>query len=51
MDNKYEFMKETVDAFAGLTSEKEIDFVAEQMINLVIQNKEIAKKYLKAGIL
>lgn len=51
MNNKFEFMGEVMDAFTGLTSEKEIDLVAEQMIDLIIQHKEIAKKYLEAGIL
>lgn len=51
MDNKFEYMSEVADSFLGLKSEKEIDQRADEMIKLILQQKELAKGYLKAGIL
>ena len=51
MDNKFDFMSEVADAFAGLKSDKEIEDRVDEMIKLILQQKELAKGYLKAGIL
>lgn len=51
MDNKYEFMSEVVDAFAGLKTDEEIEFRGDEMIRTIEEQKMLAKAYLKAGIL
>lgn len=51
VDNKFEFMGEVSDAFEGLKSENQIDARADEMIKLILQQKELSKGYLKAGIL
>lgn len=51
MDNKFEFMCEVSDAFEGLKSKEEIELRAEEMIKLILQQKELAKLRLEAGVL
>ena len=51
MDNKFDFVSEVADAFAGAKSEKDIDARADEMIKLILQQKELSKWYLKVGIL
>lgn len=51
MDNKFDFMSEVADAFAGLKSNEEIEDRANEMIKLILQQKELSKGYLKVGIL
>lgn len=51
MDNKFEFMSEVADAFAGLKSNEEIEVRADEMIKLILQQKELSKEYLRVGIL
>ena len=50
-NNKLDFMSEVSDSFVGLKDEKEIEVRAEIMIGLILQQKELAKGYLRAGIL
>lgn len=51
MDNKYDFMSEVADAFAGLKTDEEIEFRGDEMIRLIEQQKLMSKAYLKAGTL
>lgn len=44
-------MSEVADAFAGLKSEEDIEARADEMIKLILQQKELSKGYLKVGIL
>ena len=51
MDNKLDFMGEVADAFVGLKSEEDIETRAEEMIKLIMQQKDLSKGYLRVGIL
>lgn len=49
--DKYDAMLFVENLFEGLKSEEEIEARANNMINVILQYKEMAKGYLEAGIL
>lgn len=49
--DKFEFIGVITDIFAELKTKEEIDFRAEELIKIILSQKELSKLYLGAGIL
>lgn len=49
--DKYDIMSMLAECFAGLTAEEQIENRAFEIIEAVFEMKEMAKQYLKAGLL
>lgn len=49
--DKYDFMAVVADTFGECDTEQEIDSRAEEMINILEEQKELSKQYLRIGIL
>lgn len=49
--DKFDLMSILGDLFIGLKSEDEIDIRAAEIIDIVVEVREISKQYLKTGIL
>ena len=47
----YNVTEAIADCFSGLQTKEEIESRAAQMIKFIMQQKEMCKKYLEAGIL
>jgi len=47
----YNVTEAIAESFAGLQTKEEIESRATQMIKYIMQQKEMSKKYLEAGIL
>jgi tellurite resistance protein len=49
--DKFDFMGVVAEQFEGLTTEKEIEERAKQMIEIIKHNEQMAKHLLKVGVL